>query len=84
MNEVLIPALAFGTLLAVLWFGVMGFRGVKKDKRKGVTSALATRRDERDTKMLTPSAVEDDHPTIRPLRPGAATAQNGAHADEPR
>jgi hypothetical protein len=70
MNEVLIPALAFGTLLAVLWFGVMGRSAVKKEQRDGTSSALATRDDERDgsTKMVVPSAVDDPNATSRPIR----------------
>lgn len=82
MNEILIPALAFGTILAVLWFGVMGVRGVKKDKREGDVSALATRDDESDTTMLTPSAVEDDHPTSRPLRGDAPVGGMAARVEQ--
>lgn len=40
-TEVFLPALAFGTLFAVLWFGVYGLKGVKKAKREGYRSALA-------------------------------------------
>lgn len=81
MNEILIPALAFGTILAMLWFGVMGIRGVKKDKREGKTSALATRDDENDTTMLTPSAVVDEHATSRPLRGDAPVGGMAARVE---
>lgn len=39
--DILVPALAFGTLLAFLIFGVYGIKGAKKAKREGHESALA-------------------------------------------
>lgn len=39
-SSFLIPALFFGTLLAALWFGVMGIKGVKREKKRGRTSAM--------------------------------------------
>jgi hypothetical protein len=41
-----LPLMFFGTLLAALWFGVMGVKGVKRDKARGTVSALAVHGDE--------------------------------------
>lgn len=84
MREFLIPALAFGTLFVMLWFGMASIRGVKKDKREGKTSALATRDDERETTMLTQSLVEDSDAGIRPLRGDAPLAGMALRVDQAR
>lgn len=46
LTSFFIPLMFFGTLLAGLWFGVMGIKGVQRDKRRGVVSALAQHGDE--------------------------------------
>lgn len=40
-TEILVPALAFGSLFAMLLIGVYGVKGAKKAKREGYESALA-------------------------------------------
>lgn len=83
MNEIIVPLLVFGAMVAVLWFGVLGIRGVKKDKRTAEPSALAMRDDGRDANMLTPGAVVDDHAASRPIGGDAPLAGIAARRPGP-
>jgi hypothetical protein len=39
--DFVVPALAFGTILAFLVFGIGGYRGAKKAKQEGISSSLS-------------------------------------------